>query len=398
MFHFNAPPEFAAAEAGSPEAARFAMSSLFFHWTLTPYAIYTVPTLAFALAYYNLGKPYSLSAPLSVGVKAAGSKSGAAFLDAVALFALTAGVAASLGAGILSIVGGLGAAFGLEDGPSLRFLVAMFIVAMFVTSSISGLHRGIKLLSDINVRIFFAFALFIFLFGPTMEMLMLGARGLAGFVWEFPERSLGNFTGPDAGWVRSWTSFNFAQWMAWAPITALFLGRISKGYTVREAIMFNLAMPALFSAVWMTIFGGGALALDQSSDRALSAALSSDGPEAIMYDILGMLPLAPIAIVVFVAAVFISFVTAMDSNTHSIASVCLKAERQEDEARGAGLWVKIFWGVLIAAVSVVMTATKGVAGVKMLSNFGGYPALFILVGAMIALGRFALNPSLAAKR
>ncbi|MEL7485948.1 MAG: BCCT family transporter [Pseudomonadota bacterium] len=397
MFHFTAPPQFADAAPGSAEAARFALSTLYFHWTITPYAIYTVPTLAFALAYYNLGKPYSLSAPLSLGVKALETKPGAAALDAVALFALTAGVAASLGTGILSLVGGLEQAFGWRDAPGLRLVVAILIVATFITSSVTGLHRGIRILSDFNVRLFFALAAFLFLAGPTLAMLELAGRSLVGFLVEFPVRSVGNLTGPDADWTRSWTAFNFANWMAWAPITALFLGRIVKGYTVREAIVFNLAAPALFSFVWMTIFGGGALVIDQANGGVLSAALADAGPEAIMYDIFAMLPLAEIVIIIFVGSIFISFVTAMDSNTHSIASVCLKAARQEDEAIGAGLWVKIFWGVLIAAIAVIMTATKGVAGVKMLSNLGGYPALLILIGAMAALTRMTLNPALVTR-
>jgi choline-glycine betaine transporter len=101
------------------------------------------------------------------------------------------------------------------------------------------------------------------------------------------------------------------------------------------------------------------------------------------------LPLTGLVIALFLFTTFISFVTAMDSNTHSIASVCLDARRQSDEPPGAGLMVKIFWGVLIGAVAWVMTATNGVDGVRMLSNLGGAPGLFIIAGCAAALARLA---------
>ncbi|MFQ5561991.1 MAG: BCCT family transporter [Parvularculaceae bacterium] len=384
MFHVNYPPEFAHADAHSPEASRFALASMFMHWSITPYAIYAAPALAFALAYYNLGYPYSLSGPLSVLFgRHAGGRNGEVF-DAIALFALVAGVAAALGAGVMTLAGGLDVIAGLDDSPLLRFSVTGSIVTAYVVSSVSGLQRGIRFLSDINTKFFFLLSIFVLLTGPTLSILSLGSESFLSYMREFIPRSLS--LGERAGneWTRDWTVFNFAQWLAWAPITALFLGRISVGYTVREFLIFNLAGPAVFSMIWMTIFGGAAISIDDANGGALSTALAEKGPEAVVYALFDALPLAGVVVIAFVGLTFISFVTAMDSNTHSIANVCLKDDAPEHHKKPAALRVKIFWGLLVGAVAWVMTSTSGIDGVRMLSNLGGLPGLFILI-AMIAV-------------
>ena len=387
IFHLNDPPTFAGAAPLTREAGTFALSTLYFHWSFTPYAIYTAVALAFALAYYNLGAPYSLSGPLSIAFGRVANGFGSAVTDGVALFALVAGVSASLGAGILTLVGGVDALTDAKDTAVLRFFIAFTLVTTFIGSSLTGLHRGIKIFSDINVRVFFLIALFIFIAGPTIEIIKMTAKSLPDFFSSFVRRSL-VVGGEDENWIREWTTFNFSQWAAWAPITGLFLGRIAVGYRVREMVLMNLVLPASFGIIWMSIFGGAALSFDFSQSGALSAALTDDGPEAVIYRAFDALPFTSVVVTIFLFATFISFVTAMDSNTHSIASVCLRAKRQEDEAQGAGLWLKLFWGVLIGAVAWIMTVTNGVAGVKMLSNLGGAPALIILIGSMIALMKF----------
>ena len=391
MFHVNGPPDFAGVEARSDEAARFALSSMFMHWTITPYAIYTVPALAFALAHYNLGRPYSLSGPLSLVFGRAATGKGGAIIDAIGLYALVAGVAASLGAGVMTVAGGLHTVAGWHDGAVMRLGVTVAIVAFFVASSVSGIQRGIKFLSDLNIKFFFVLCAFVFLTGPSVAILTLGGEGIVDYVADFIPRSLS--LGERAGdqWTRDWTVFYFANWLAWAPVTALFLGRISVGYTVREFLMFNLAGPAAFGALWMVVFGGAAIEIDAATSGALTAALNTDGPEAVIYALFQALPFTGLVIVAFVAVTFISFVTAMDSNTHSIAGVCLKPDAPGGQHGKPALFIKVFWGALVGAIAWVMTSTTGIDGVRMLSNLGGLPGLFILIamGAVLIVLRAA---------
>lgn len=390
LFHLNTPPNFSDEEARTSGAAQFSLSTIYLHWTITPYAVYAVPSLAFALAFHNLGKPYSLGGPLSMVAGKALNGVGASVVDALALLALIAGVASSLGAGVLTISSGMEYFFGVPDNAFTRLIVASVIVAAFVVSSISGLQRGIKILSSLNLRIFFALAAFVFIAGPTLMILKLGLGSSVEYIATFFQRSIDTVGVGDTKWKNDWTIFQFSSWLAWAPITAMFLGRIAYGYTVREFVLFSLILPALFGLVWMTIFGGAALEIDLQNKGALTDVLNDKGPEAVIYQMLQYFPLTLPVITIFLFTTFISFVTAMDSNTHSIASICAKSETPEQN----DIYMKVFWGVFIGLVSWIMTATIGVDGVRILAQLGGVIGLFILIGCSAVLVRFIINTKL----
>jgi len=398
IFHISQPPAARGLVPGSDEAAAFAMTSLYMHWSITPYAIYTVPGLTFALVYYNLKRPYSLSSALSLVLGRLTNGIGGQIIDAVALFALIAGIAATLGAGMMSIAGGINKITGIANTPLLQGFVTIAIVGAFVISSATGLQRGIRFLSDINSKFFFALCLFIFLTGPSLYMLSLGWEGLIGYVQEFLPRSLGYGENHDEPWAQAWTVFYWANWLAWAPITALFLGRIARGYTVRQFIMVNFFAPAAFAVVWMTVFGGAALHLDAETGGSLTAALGTGGPEAIAYEVLAAYPFASILMVCFILLSFISYVTAADSNTEAIAGVCLKSDNGDDleapKPTPQRLRLKIIIAVSIGVAAWVMTAFTGIDGVRMLSNLGGLPALVLVLLmniVLILLGTKYLN-------
>ena len=392
MFHVNQPPAFLNVAPGSIEAVHFALSSMFLHWTITPYAIYALPSLAFALSFYNFAKPYSLVGPLSVltNLKTPDAGHGPEkiqkwtgdILDGLALMALVAGVAAALGTGVLTVVGGAEAILGLKDSLGLRFVITSLIVAAFIISSLSGLQRGIRWLSDINARIFIVMAVFILLAGPTREILLLTIDGLKHYVTNFIPASLALGERASDPWTLDWTVYFFANWLAWAPLTALFLGRIAVGYTVREFLLFNLVLPSLFSIFWMGAIGGAAIMINEGSAGALGAILTANGPEAVIYLLLKALPFFSVVGFVFLITVLISFVTAMDSNTLSISNLCMRSsstDQKEQTFFGTEGAMKIFWGVLIGLISFIMTSTTGIDGVRLLSNLGGVPGLFILI-------------------
>ncbi|MEX0299428.1 MAG: BCCT family transporter [Kordiimonas sp.] len=389
IFHLNVPPEATGLKAGSDEAATFAVASLFMHWSFTPYAIYTVPALTFALAYYNMGKPFSLSGPLSFVLGKVVTGKVADYIDAVALFALIAGIAATLGAGMMSISGGIARVSGLETSPLLQAFVVIAIVGAFVISSVTGLHKGIRILSNINAKFFFLLCIFVFVAGPTSYTVSLLWDGMLEYVRTFVPRSLGIGSSYDEAWSQSWTVFYWANWLAWAPITALFLGRISRGYTVRQFIVVNFIAPSLFAIVWMSIFGGAAIHIDQARG-VLRQSLETLGPESIAYEVLANYPLSSVLMVVFVFLSFVSYVTAADSNTDAMANVCLRdgdlsnSDSQEKQ-RGLIMWLKIMLAVLMGAAAWILTAYTGIDGVRMMSNLGGLPALFIVIALNVVL-------------
>lgn len=393
LFHLHAPPSAMHLTADSPEAARFALSTMFLHWSFTPYAIYTVPALLFALMHYNLGKPYSLGAlftPL-IGDRLIGRKGRA--LDALALFSLVCGMASSLGTGAVVLAGGVDRFFGTTTTPWLLGLVVIAIVATFTLSAASGLQRGIATLSNVNTRAFMVFLAFVFLFGPTQHLLGYGVEAAGDYFGQFMQKSLFTGTFNDDNWPQNWTMFYWANWMAWAPITALFLGKISRGYTVRQFMLINLIAPAMFSIAYISVFSGTILDFDLTQNGAMNQVLQDSGAGAMIYALLDQLPLSTLTEIAFLLIAFLSYVTAADSNTEAISQLCsvdsqaaMSGESDEEIDRGH-LPMKLIWGVTIGAVTWVMTSFAGIDGIKMLSNLGGIPALFILIAATAALLR-----------
>ncbi|MEM1328503.1 MAG: BCCT family transporter [Bacteroidota bacterium] len=383
LFHLHQPPDGLGIDPNSPAAATFSMSTMFMHWTFTPYAIYTIAGLTFAIGYYNLKQPFSLGAMLYplLGKRANGRL--AKIIDAICLFSLAAGMAASLGAGILTIGGGIEDLFAIENGKVSMGLVTVGIVLCFLISAASGLLKGIRILADINIRAFILLAIFVFLFGPISEQLAVGWSGLKDYVVNFVPRSLPFVGIEDRDWAHSWTMFYWANWLAWTPITAIFLGRLSYGYTVRDYIHFNWILPAIFGGVWMMIFSGTTLHFDQIESSALYATLQESGVERIIYAVFDRLPASEVMGIIFLLITFLSYITAADSNTSAMSGISSTGISPKSPEPSFG--IKLVWGVTIGAIAWIMVSFAGIDGVKMTSNLGGFPALFLVIAVAIGL-------------
>lgn len=394
LFHLNDPPAMLGLKPGSDGAAAFAMSTMFLHWTLTPYAIYTVAALAFALAYYNRAEPFRLSSLFSplIGQRAHGPVG--TVIDIICLFALVAGMAASMGAGILALGGGVEGITGI-GGRWLPWAIAAAIVATFVASAALGLQRGITRLSVVNIWLFFAIMLFVLIAGPFADLPRLAAAGGSDFVSSFFARNLGSDV--DLDWHRQWTIFNWANWFAWAPVTALFLGRLAVGYSVRAFILFNLLLPSLFGALWMIIMAGSTILIDQQSGGTLYGVLTSQGPDPLLYRLFSELGGGTVVLTVLIVAIFLSYVTAADSNVSAMAA--LSTHGISPLAPEGPLAVKIVWGITVGLVAIVLVSAAGLDGIRMMSILGGFPALFVIIGAALSLavitlrGRPAVDPA-----
>ncbi len=393
IYHLNFPPTSWGLVPGSVDAAKFSMSAMILHWSFTPYAIYAVPSLVFALAFYNMRLPFSIGSSLQpvFGDHVLG-KSGQ-IIDTVALYALVAGMASSLGTGAITLVGGVGEFIDITTNPLTLGVAVSLIVSTFVASAASGLHKGIARLSAVNAYLLLFLGLFVFVFGPTIYILSFGTQGLGSYLGNFFELSL--FTGAVSGddWPQKWSVFNWAVWFAWAPIAALFLGKIGRGYTVREFIQINLVYPSLFAIVWISIFSGTAIHIDMTQAGILNSTLNSLGPEKLLYFVFNRLPLSELMTGVLIFVAFISYVTAADSNTDAIGNLCTTGFNADSEEK-AGLGVKVLWGSIIGVVSWTMVSFVGIDGIKMLSNLGGLPAAIIILATSLTLCKWLRNPGL----
>lgn len=390
IWHLAYPPASLGIEPMSPEAAKFAMETLFLHWTFVPYAIYAVPTIVFAFAYYNMKRSFSVGSEISPILGNRDQHKFDTVIDAVVLFSVAAAISASFGTAVMNMGGGINALFDINNGKGLWIIITIFGTIAFIISSGTGLFKGIKILSDINVYIYYIIIAAIILLGPTVYMFSLGTEAFGGFLTNIFDKAL--FTGAAASdtWASGWTTFYWSNWMAWAPVTAVFLARISYGYTVKEVITMNFVIPSVFSAIWMTVLGGTAINFQMTGKVDILKIMNEQGSAAAGYAVLDNLPFSKLLIAIYLIAVFISFITATDSTTNAMASIC--TEGIKDGKQEAPLSIKVIWGVIVGAVSLIFISTLGIDGIKMLSYLGGFPALFLGILSIISLIYIMKNP------
>lgn len=388
LYHMYAPAAAEGVEAGSPGAAVFAMKTMFLEWTWSPYAIYTVATLLFAFVFYNMRKSYSIGSAF-VPVFGDKAKRYNGIIDVICLFALVLGMAASLGTGTLTMGGGIENVFGIKSGPVSWGFIILAIVATFIISSVSGVMKGIKLLSSLNGQVYIFLLLFVLIFGPTAFMMNFSVESLGAYVQDFFRMSL--MTGDIHGdpWARSWPIFYWCVWMAWAPISGVFLGKILKGYTIRDAIVCNFVIPSVFSMVWMGLFSTASIYFENHG-VGLYDSLLKNGTESVVYKVFEQLPLAAVVIPFYLFIVFISFVTAADSNTNAMSGLCVKGLTVDNQESPS--WLKICWGLTLGVLTWVLISFAGIDGIKAASNLGGFPIMFIIIIFIVGLLKVCRNP------
>lgn len=374
--HFAAPPASLGIEPFSEPAALFSMSRAYLHWTISPYAMYVICAIPIALAYYNYKQPLTVSSSLYflIGDRCRGSVG--KIVDIICLYAIVGGVAGSLGTGLLQIGSGVEFVSGIKAGPFIWAVIALMIVLAYTISSYTGLNKGIRVLSDINTKVFIAVMLFVLIVGPTAFILKIGVEGLGLYLGQFFEMS--TFLSSVGGdqWPTWWTLFYWAIWFAFAPIVGLFLVRVTYGRTIRQFIAVNLLLPAVFGMVWFAIFGGTAIEMQISGTMDLWGSINANGVENAIYVFFSSFPLGVILVPIFLFTICISFVTLADSMTTCVAGMSTEGLSMTDNE--APLYLKAVWGVLMGAVAWVMICFAGIDGVKMVSTLAGLPIAFLM--------------------
>ena len=231
--------------------------------------------------------------------------------------------------------------------------------------------------------------LFVFILGPTAFMLNFTAESWGAYIQDFFRMSL--MTGDifKDGWAKSWPNFYWCNWLAWTPITAVFLGKILKGYTIKDAIKCNFIIPAVFSTIWMGLFSTATIYYELNG-AGLYDIMSESGAESVVYSVFEQLPLSMIVIPFYLFIVFISFVTATDSNTNAMAGLCTSGVTQDNQESPA--WLKAVWGITMALTTWILISFAGIDGIKAASNLGGFPNMFLMIIMIVGLLKIGLNP------
>jgi choline-glycine betaine transporter len=390
MWHLAYPPESLGIEPMSPEAAIFAMETMYLHWTFVPYAIYAVPTIVFGFAFYNMKRSFSVGSQIAPLISAEKQNKMNGIIDAVVLFTVAAGIGASFGTAVMNMGGGLNALFGIDNSKSVWIVITIVGTIAFIISSGTGLMKGIRILSDLNVYLYYIIIAVLLILGPSMYFFSLGTEAFGGFLDNMFSKAL--FTGTAAGdtWPSGWTMFYWSNWMAWAPVAAVFLARIAYGYRIKEVVMMNFIVPGVFSTIWMTILSGTTINFQLTGRVDVIGIMNEQGSGAAAYAVLRALPMSGVIIAIYLVAVLISFITATDSTTNAMASICTTGI--SDGSNEPPLFIKILWGIIIGSVSLIFIIALGLDGIKMMSYLGGFPALFLGILSIASLFVVMKNP------
>ena len=385
LSHFTSPPP-GTDPADAHEAMETAMATTLFHWTLHPWAMYAVVGLAIAYSTFRRGRRQLISAAFTplIGAKRANGWGGKV-IDILAIFATLFGSAASLGLGALQIGSGFtGLGWMGSVGTGLLVLVIAVLTVAFVASAVSGIAKGIQWLSNINMVLALALAVFVFLVGPTIFILDLLPTSIGAYIGDLAQmagRTEASSGEGVADWLAGWTVFYWAWWISWTPFVGMFIARISRGRTIRQFVGGVLLVPSTVSLLWFAIFGGSAMHLQD--EKALGEATTA---QSQLFDVLQQYPIATVTSIVVMILVGIFFVSGADAASIVMGTLSQHGSLEPTRA------VVVFWGVLTGAVAAVMLLIGGgggdaLTGLQNLTILAAAPFTLVMVGLCIALTR-----------
>ena len=375
--HYGAPPPGIA--PNTPEAANAAMRYSFFHWGLHPWAVYSV--VALAIAFFQFRKGGSALVSTSVQSLPWGPmKKLGPVVNVLAVIATAFGVAASLGMGALQINSGLNAMFGLPVGDASQVGIIVVTTVLFLASAVTGVTRGIKWLSNINLALASLLALAVFALGPTVAIIDTFTTTLGSYVSEFVRMSLRTTPFRDSAWVSGWTIFYWAWWVSWSPFVGLFIARVSRGRTIREFVLGTMLAPTLAAFIWFSVFGGTALNLQIMQGLPIADAVGADVSTAL-FTLFDALPMAGLLSGVATLLVMLFFVTSGDSAT-LVLGMMSSGGNENPSAR-----IKIIWGVLISGIAISLLLAGGLKAVQTATIVFALPFTVVIVLMAVALWR-----------
>ena len=375
--HYITPPPGITAE--TPEAANAAMRYSFFHWGLHPWAVYSIVALSLAYFQYRRGRPALVSESTgSLPWRPVKSMSG--MFNGLAVVATAFGVAASLGMGALQINSGLHELISLPVGKASQVGIIVVTTALFITSAVSGVERGIKILSYTNLVIAALLTLAVTIVGPTVAIIDTFTTTLGSYISNFVPMSLKMTPFRESTWVGGWTVFYWAWWISWSPAVGSFIARVSRGRTVRQFIIGTVLAPALVSFIWFSVFGGAALYMEIWQGVPVAEAVKSDVTTAI----LTMFSAMPGGFLMSIAAtlvITIFFVTSGDSATLVLGIMSTNGNPNPSSK------IKILWGCLIAGIAISLLLAGGLEAVQTATIVFALPFTFVIVLMTIAVWR-----------
>lgn len=369
----------------SREAAREAVVWTMFHYGLSGWAMYALLGMAMGYFAYRWGMPLSIRAVLYplLGKRVRGATGHA--IDIVTLVGTVFGVATSMGIGVVLLSIGLHHLVGVPAGLGTQIALVAVAVVMTIAACTSGVDKGIRLISEANIWIAAAMVLYILVTGKTGFLLSAIVEHIGRFVTTLPGRTTQTMAYEPGGseWMGGWTLFFWAFWLAWGPFVGLFLARISRGRTIREFVIAAITAPVLCDLVIVAVFGNSALAEVLAGNDAFGQ-LAMASPEEGWYALLEMFPGAAFLIGLATLSGMLFYLTSANSGAMVMSNF---SSRISDPGADGPKWLRIYWAVLTAVLTIAMLMAGGVTTMEYATLIFALPVTIIAYLVMLSFSK-----------
>ncbi|WP_088330360.1 choline BCCT transporter BetT [Lacimicrobium sp. SS2-24] len=376
VMHFLAPPT---GDAGTVEAAREAMKITFFHWGLHAWAIYAIVALILAFFAYRHGLPLTLRSALYplIGERIYGPIGHA--VDVFAVIGTVFGVATSLGLGVSQVNAGLHHLFDMPVGIGMQIFLIIGITLLAVISVATGLDKGIRRLSELNMALAVGLLGFVLLLGPTVFLLQAFVQNTGAYLSDLVGKTFNLFAYERTDWIGGWTVFYWGWWLSWAPFVGLFIARVSRGRTIRQFVLGVLMVPTGFTLMWMTFFGNTAIDFILNHGASMLGDMVQKDVSVALFAFLEQFPFSSVLSVLATVMVIVFFVTSSDSGSMVVDMLC------SDGRDDTPLWQRVFWASAEGVVAIILLLAGGLGALQTMTIATALPFAVVLLFATFGL-------------
>lgn len=375
MYHFTSPPPHFAGDDTDPVAAALAQS--FVHWGFLAWAI--LGSLGALVVLYGVERgmplrPRTLLYPV-LGERVRTSWIGSV-VDIVCIISVVAGTVGPIGFLGLQVAYGLHALFDIPDAYGVQLSVIVGLSAVALISVLSGIDKGIQLLSRLNVWMAVALMALVLAVGSVGFVVRSWLAGLGTYATDFVQMSL--YQGDEA-WAGGWTIFFFAWFLGYAPLMSIFIARISMGRTARDLLVATAVIAPIATTVWFSVLGGTGLWIEEENPGSISGPLGEDGLPAAVMAISENLPLATLLAVGFLILTITFVATTTDSMSFAIAQACTAHDSPSRWLRG--LWTVLMGG---AAAALIVVGDGGISALQSFIVITAVPVGLVMLPSVVA--------------
>ena len=347
-----------------------------FHWGIHAWSVYGMIALALAYFGFRYKLPLALRSCFYPLLKERINGKLGDLIDIMALLATLFGIITTLGFGASQLGAGLHQLGWIsENSFSLQIVVIAVVMSLATFSAISGVGKGVKILSELNLTLALCLLIFVLVAGPTLYLLSAFSDNIGTYLSNLVQLSFKTYVYEQEhiDWFSGWTILYWAWWCSWAPFVGLFIARISKGRTIREFIFGVLVIPSMFGILWFTVFGNTAIWLNNGEAAGILGQMISS-PETLLFKFLDYLPFSSVTGLVSLVVISLFFITSADSGIYVLNNIASR-----DKSLAAPRWQAVMWGILMSVVAIVLMQSGGLANLQAMTLLVALPFAMLML-------------------